>query len=213
LQRLRVDVIGLRRLEMARQLWAAGGDLRGTIAEVYLHRRGLLVPSDVNCLRFLAHCPRGTERLPALIAKMTSIVGSEFRAIHRIFLQPDGSDRLRDPLSKMTLGSAKDAVIKLVDDHDATFGLGLCEGLEDGLAIIGAGWRPTWATTAGGIARFEVLRGIESLTLFSDGDAPGRAAARKCVERWEAAGREALIVEPPRGIKDHNDLIKQAQHG
>jgi hypothetical protein len=113
----------------------------------------------------------------------------------------------------MTLGRAKDAVIKLVADEDTTLGIGLCEGLEDGLAVIGAGWRPTWATTAGGIASFRVLSGVGSLSVFSDGDAPGRAAALKCVERWRAAGREALVVEPPHGFKDHNDLVKPAHHG
>jgi putative DNA primase/helicase len=202
-----------KRFELARHLWDAAVDPAGTIAEVYLQKRGLFLPADVKCLRFHPRCPRGADRLPALIAAMMSTVGNELRAVHRIFLRPDGSDRLRDPLGKMTLGMARDTAIKLVADDDVTRGLGLCEGIEDGLAIIAAGWRPVWATTAGGIARFEVLSGIESLTVFADSDAPGRAAALKCAERWQAAGREALVVEPLGGIKDHNDLVKQARHG
>jgi hypothetical protein len=65
-----------RRLQLARELWAGAVDIRGTIAQTYLQRRGLMVPSEISCLRFHPHCPRGKERLPALIAKMTSVVGS-----------------------------------------------------------------------------------------------------------------------------------------
>ena len=74
-------------------------------------------------------------------------------------------------------------------------GLGICEGVEDALAILLNGWAPVWAaTSAGAIERFPVLPGIESSTVFMDEDAAGIEAAEACAERWALAGREALIA-------------------
>jgi putative DNA primase/helicase len=204
------ETVAATHLDLARKLWNEALDLRGTIGEIYLQRRGLVLPADVTCLRFHRACPRAADRLPAVVAAIRSATDNKLRAVHRIFLRPDGSDRLRDDRDKLTLGPMADGVVKLVDDDSVTLGLGICEGVEDGLAIIGSGWRPVWATTAGGIARFPVLSGIEHLTIFADGDAPGRKAAEACVARWRAAGRQAQIVEPPPGIKDHNDLVRDA---
>jgi hypothetical protein len=67
-----------------------------------------------------------------------------------------------------------------------TLGLGVCEGLETGLAIMQRlDWRPVWtATCAGAIATFPVLPGIESLTIFADCDSAGMRAAETCARRW-----------------------------
>ena len=83
-----------------------------------------------------------------------------------------------------------------------TTGLGIVEGVEDGLAVLLSGWGPIWvATSAGGIKRFPVLPGIECLTIFADPDAIGTESAEACAARWVAAGREACI-SLPREVKD-----------
>ena len=71
--------------------------------------------------------------------------------------------------------------------------------IEDGLAVLLSGWVPVWAaTSAGAVARFPVLPGIDSLTLFADSDAAGLKAAEACKDRWRAAGREVVIAQPGR---------------
>ena len=58
------------------------------------------------------------------------------------------------------------------------------------------GFEPIWAClSAGGIAKFPVLSGINSLTIFSDNDASqtGQKAAIECGARWQAAGKEVRI--------------------
>ena len=78
-----------------------------------------------------------------------------------------------------------------------TLGLGLTEGIEDGLAVLLSGWTPVWcATSAGAIERFPVLGGIDCLTVHADYDNAGITAAQACVDRWIAAGREAAISFP-----------------
>lgn len=189
--------------------------MAGTLAEVYLVSRGLSL-TETEALRFHPSCPRGKhERHPALIAKLTDIKGGDFRAIHRIFLQPDGRDRLRDEIGgKLSLGLTKGTVARLSADEEVTTGLGLAEGIEDGIAIMNSGWRPVWATVGrAGMASFPILDGIEALTLFCDNDAAGRNAARSCAERWHAANGETRIIDLPAAIKDHNDLVREALRG
>ena len=78
---------------------------------------------------------------------------------------------------------------------DVTHGLGLSEGIEDGLRILAHGWRPIWAAPdAGSIKAFPVLPGIRAITIFADNDQTGRDAARACAERWRAEGREATAL-------------------
>jgi len=91
----------------------------------------------------------------------------------------------------------KVGVIRLSPDEEVTQGIGICEGIEDGLAILLSGWAPIWcATSAGAIAKFPVLSGIEALTIFADPDANGMKAAGECAERWRAADRECLVSAP-----------------
>src|SRR5262249_34696680 len=112
--------------------------------------------------------------------------------VHRTFLDDGGKK-----LERKMLG--RQGVIRLSPDDDVTLGLGITEGVEDGLAVLLSGWRPVWAaTSSGAIARFPVLAGIESLTIFGDSDSPGMTAAETCCRRWAAEGRDARIVPPGR---------------
>ena len=86
----------------------------------------------------------------------------------------------------MMLGAALGAVVRLSADDEVTLGIGICEGIEDGLAILNSGWQPVWAClSTSGITAFPLLDGIEALTIFCDRDGPGFAAARKPQERGE----------------------------
>jgi hypothetical protein len=89
--------------------------------------------------------------------------------------------------------------IRLSPDDAVTLGLGLVEGVEDGLAVLLSGWSPVWAAAdAGALAKFPVLDGIEALTIFADADAAGMNAATECAARWTEAGAEARISPPVR---------------
>ena len=132
------------------------------------------------------------EGIGAVVALMTNAVTNEPTGIHRTFLNPDGSKRERKMLGRQ-------GVIRLSSDEEVTLGLGLTEGVEDGLAVLLSGWAPVWcATSSGAIERFPTLGGVEALTVFADDDPPGMKAAHACVTRWNDAGREARIS----GLKD-----------
>lgn len=193
--------------DAARRLWMAAQRAAGTPAEAYLASRGLSLPPDAP-LRFHPACRRGAEALPAMISLMTDPISAEPCGVHRTFLRSDGSGKA-DGSAKMMLGRA--GIIRLTPDDEVTLGLGIAEGIETCLAIAQrAGWSPVWACgSAGMIAKFPTLAGIETLTIFPDLDDKGAgiAAARQCAERWQTDGKEVAIAKPPHGRDWHDALI------
>ncbi|GAA0571143.1 toprim domain-containing protein [Craurococcus roseus] len=194
--------------EMALGLWREAVPLLGSLAEAYLRSRGLSLPHGAP-LRFHPACRRGPERLPAMVALMTGPTTGEPCGVHRTFLALDGTGKAPPGPSgegaKMMLGAA--GVVRLTPDEDVTLGLGLCEGIETGLALLQRfGHAPVWAAAAAGaVARFPLLHGIEALTVFADADAPGLASARACKARWAEAGREVRVVWPGQAGRDFAD--------
>jgi phage/plasmid primase-like uncharacterized protein len=153
-----------------------------------------------SVIRHHPACVFGKERHPAMIALMRDIRTDEPRGIHRTALSATGRAIIRDGKKlKLTLGPIRDAAIKLSADADVGHGLGICEGIETGLSIMAAGWAPVWALgSAGAMARFPVLSGIEALSIFADNDesSTGFRSAQACAARWLSAGREAVIYLP-----------------
>jgi hypothetical protein len=183
----------------AAQIWREAVNPRGTLAEKYLKGRNLDVADDLcgRVLRFLRHCPFGknnagnTIYVPALVVAFRPIRDDDEnrppQAIHRIGLKPDGTK-----IDKMMLGSVGGCAVKL--DPGVGKELGVCEGVETGLAIRAIGWQPVWALgSAGAIRTLEPIPGVETLTVFADHDPTGLAAARECAQRWADAGIEAFI--------------------
>ena len=193
--------------DLARRLWREAVRAAGTPAAAYLASRGLTLPAYAP-IRFHPQCPRGAERLPAMLSLMTDPITNEPTGVHRTFLRADGAGKADGP-SKMMAGRA--GVIRLVPDEEVTLGLGIAEGIETSLAIIqNAEWSPVWACgSAGAIAKFPVLAGLDCITIFADMDDSGAgiAAAEACAARWVAAGREAVIERPPVGLDWRDALV------
>ena len=69
--------------------------------------------------------------------------------------------------------------------------------------------RPSWALgSAGAIATFPVLSGVECLSLLREHDEGNKQASDACAAVWMTAGRVVLDVLPRAG-KDVNDSIRE----
>ena len=172
-----------QRIEHALNIFASATKLRGTLGERYfIERRGL----HIALLEDLHHCLRWREPERMIVALMTDAVTGAPCGIHRTFLNPDATKKERKMLGKF-------GVVCL--SQEVTTGIGICEGIEDSLAVLLSGWSPVWCCAgACGIACFPPLDGVEHLTVFADNDPTGVAAAAACVKRWKDAGREARVI-------------------
>lgn len=177
------------RTRVALRFWHETVPIAGALAECYLveHRK-----LDVRRRLTLDHCLRWHVGLQAVVALMTDPVSGKPIGVHRTFLDADGAKVERKMLGRQ-------GVVCLSPDGAVTAALGISEGVEDGLAVLLSGWSPVWAaTSAGAIARFPLLAGIEALTIFADADQAGQRAAEICAERWLADGRDVRIAAPGR---------------
>jgi hypothetical protein len=178
----------LGRTQAALQMWRETTPLGGTLGERYFvdHRR-----LDVRRLE-LAHVLRWHAQSCCVVALMTDQATNKLTGIHRTFLNSDASKRERKMLGRK-------GCIRLSPDDQVTLGLGLVEGVEDGLAVLLSGWAPVWAASdAGALASFPVLAGIDVLTIFADADVAGIKAAQQCAAVWAIAGKAARISPPAR---------------
>lgn len=195
----------------AMRIWNEGLPIEGTAGARYLQGRGL-DPSTMADLRFHASCPfQGGRRFPAIVALMRDIWTNEPRAIHRIFIEPDGSGKSRNPglggNAKWSLAPTAGTAVKLSPDEDLTHGLLIAEGIENAGFAMALGFRPAWALCgSGNVGSFPVLPGIEHLTIAGDTDPGGVKAANDCVERWINAGARSHVIFNIRDKSDLNDL-------
>jgi hypothetical protein len=131
----------------------------------------------------------------------------EFRAVHRIYLKPDGSGKadLSRERQKMSLGPTKGAAVVLGD----LSGQGPIlegEGVETVLSVVQALGLPGIATlslSCLGLPPLPVGRPVIILA-----DRGGELGAEKAAKLRAAEGREAHVMFPPDGFKDFNDVIR-----
>ena len=174
------------RIGIALQLWRQSGSISGTAGERYFVERRRLPIGSLP----LDHALRWNRRIGAVVGLMTDPVSGKPIGIHRTFLDSEGAKRDRRMLGRQ-------GVVRLTPDESVAGGLGLTEGVEDALAVLLSGWSPVWAaTSAGAVARFPVLLGIDTLTIFADADDAGLRAAQACCDRWRTAGRDAIVASP-----------------
>jgi putative DNA primase/helicase len=174
----------IARTAAALALWNASVDPRGTIVGRYLAGRGLELGDDIA-----GDVLRWHPGIAAMIAVFRNIVTDAPQAISRTFLDAEGRK-----LERRFLGPTKGAAIKLDCDGEVTTGLHIAEGVETAMAGRQLGLRPCWALgSAGAVASFPVLNGIEALTILQELDDASAKAVDACAERWHAAGREVIV--------------------
>lgn len=173
-----------------------------------LASRGLDLPPECagSVIRFHPALRFEGATAPAMVALFRDIRTDAPCGIHRTFYDPEGRK-----LGRKMLGRAAGAAIKLDADEDVLEGLTIGEGIETCLAARQLGFKPCWALgSAGAIAAFPVLPGIEALTLLLEDDKLGAnaRAAETCAARWLDAGREVFTVRPLDG-GDVNDALRR----
>ena len=201
--------------EAARRLWAMAKPLAGTLAEAYLHARGITDLRGCQALRFHPRCwyrsgddePRDQARhaWPALAAAVTALDGSMTGA-HRTWLDPASACKAPVSTPRRAMG--------LLLGNGVRFGRAVDvmvagEGLETILALRQV--MPTMpavaALSANHLAALELPADLRRLYLARDNDLAGCHAVETLAGRARAAGVEALTLVP--ALADFNEDLRR----
>lgn len=187
-----------KRIADAVALFRESISLKGTPAETYAASRRLV--TDDIAGRVL----RWNPRIGALVALFRNVVTGDPQAVSRTFLDAEARK-----IERKFLGPVGGAAIMLDPFDSIAQGLHVGEGIETCQSARQLGLRPTWALgSAGAIATFPILSGVECLTLLAENDSASAKAVETCGTRWFNAGRIVLINKPIGG-KDLNDALRR----
>ena len=198
------------RRKVARRVWESTEPLPGTIAESYLHARGVGHVSGAPALRFhpaLTH--RAVPgRFPALVAGVQDVHGG-FLAVHRIYLGREGAGKANVDPVKASLGSTASGAVRLAEPEPGR-PLLAGEGIESTAAAMAIFDAPGWAALGtGGLRAIELPEHVIDVVIAADRDAGGLRAAAALARRLEAEGRNVEIRRPHKG--DFNDALLMAR--
>lgn len=182
----------------ALRYWGESSEPRGSVVERYLNSRGLELDEGLAGEVIRIHRPTS-----AMVCLFRGIVDDQPKSISRTFLDKDGNK-----LGRKFLGPVGGCAVKLDPEEEVLAGLHIGEGIETAMSARQMGLRPAWALgSAGAIAAFPVLVGIECLSFLRERDEANEKAATECGLRWHAAKREVRNVWPDSGA-DLNDEVR-----
>jgi Toprim domain-containing protein len=197
--------------ESARRLFAMSQPIAGTIAEMYLRRRGITALQEIRALRFHPRCyyrpdaDAPTEVWPALIAAVTDLTG-KITGAHRTWLDPSARDKAPVDTPRRAMGYLLGNGVRF---GVATDVIAAGEGLETMLSLRSA--LPTLPTlaalSANHLAAILFPVALRRLYVARDRDPAGDVAVATLTERAQSAGIEALTLTPALG-----DLNEDLRH-
>lgn len=193
--------------EAARRLFAMAKPIGGTLAEAYLHGRGITALRNCTSLRYHPRCyyrgdeddPRDRVRdaWPALIASVTDL-GGKLTSAHRTWLDPSGLDKAPVSTPRRAMGLLLGNGVRFGVTTDI---LAVGEGIETMLSLRCV--LPTLpmvaALSANHLAALVLPPTLRRLYLARDDDPAGRWAVQTLTTRANEAGIEALTLEPALG--------------
>jgi hypothetical protein len=189
-------------LAKARRLWWSRRPIVGTVAERYLREARGISGALPATLGFL---PPWGEHPPALIAAFGIPTGPEPGAlaisptaivgVHITRLKGDGSGKDQHEPAKVMIGKSLGWPIVLAPPNDGG-GLGVTEGVEDGLSVAATLGLGTWV--AGSASRLPALAKripnyVNCCTIFAHDDEAGRDGARALAAKVRARGCEVAV--------------------
>ncbi|MBY0324663.1 MAG: toprim domain-containing protein [Reyranella sp.] len=197
--------------QSARRLYAMSRPITGTLAQTYLHSRGITTVSQFDPLRFHPRCyyrpdeHSPTETWPALIASVTDL-GGTITGAHRTWLDPSGQD-------KAPIASPRRAMGHLLG-HGVRFGvardvMAAGEGIETMLSLrmILPTLPMVAALSANHLAALLLPPTLRRLYIARDADPAGDAAMATLCNRADTAGIEPFVLSPC--FDDFNDDLRR----
>lgn len=199
----------------AQRLFAMAQSIAGTLAETYLHARGIAPGPGTDALRFHPRCyyraeDGAREAWPAMIASVTALAG-RMVAAHRTWLAPTdigarGGGKAPVDTPRKAIGPIRGNAVRFGIVGEV---MAAGEGIETTLAVRQV--LPTMpmaaALSATNLAALHFPDSLRCLYILRDNDLAGTQATSRLADRASQAGIKAVILEPSLG--DFNeDLLE-----
>ncbi len=197
-------------VDQALDIWDKSVSIEGTLAEAYLRFRGITIgiPSSLRFAKNLRYS--AAQNFPAMVAGIRMWPEKQVVAVHRTFLNQDGSEKapVRNP--KKLFGRVKRGAVRLAP---ATETLVIGEGIETCLSVMEATGLPAWAALSSSFLPAVLLPEMplaSTVIIAADNDGAGMSAAGRAMGIWREDGRKVFVAKPPGSINDFNDLLRGA---
>lgn len=205
-------------IELAQEVWDTSANIEGTLAEVYLRSRGIVIQPERFGFNMIpswydeATGECGPDR-PALVCRVTDVNDIGI-GIQRVFLAPDGKGKAQDMRApKLSLGRPATGAIRLgpqTGDHVI-----VVEGPEDGATV--SQLRPDQPVfVACGTSMMPLIEfpsAIRRVTIGADNGKAGMLAASKARAAFMDRGLEVRTVYPEPEFGDWNDQLRGLRRG
>lgn len=184
----------------ARRLFAISQPIPGTLAETYLHKRGIADLDGLASLRFHPRCyyrpdrNAPTETWPAMIAAVTDLDG-QITGVHRTWLDRDGCGKAPIDTPRRAIGLLLGNAVRFGVADDV---MAAGEGIETMLSVRSC--IPTMpmaaALSAAHLAAMLFPAKLRRLYVVRDNDPAGDRAMDILVGRTQAEGIETIAISP-----------------
>ncbi len=189
--------------QSARRLFAISWPIAGTLAEAYLHERGIVTVHHAGALRFHPRCYYRpdehalTEAWPAMVACITDLDG-RITGVHRTWLDRSGRGKAPIDTPRRAMGELLGNAVRFGPADDV---LAAGEGIETMLSLQCA--LPTMpavaALSASHLAALLLPPTLRRLYIARDADPAGDRAAATLSTRAQEVGLEAITLSPRLG--------------
>jgi Toprim domain len=193
----------------ARRLFALSRPIAGTLAETYLHGRGITKVDALDSLRFHPGCfyrrkDSSVVPWPAMIAAVTDIDGG-ITGIQRTWLDRSGTGKAPFDCPRRAMGDLSGKGVRFDAPTDV---MAAGEGIETVLSL--RSLLPSMPMVAGlssaHLAALSFPAALRRLYVLLDNDGAGKKAVACLVDRATASGIEPIVLAPKLG--DFNDDLR-----
>jgi hypothetical protein len=196
--------------ESARRLFAMSRPIAGTLAERYLHHRGIATLRNLESLRFHPRCyyrsgdESARETWPAMIAAVTDLDG-KVTGVHRTWLDKSGRGKAPFASPRRAMGELLGNGVRFGAPLDV---MAAGEGLETVLSVRSLLPRMPMiaALSSAHLAAIHFPETLRRLYVLRDNDPAGERAWATVLDRATATGIEAVVLTSELG--DFNDDLR-----
>ncbi len=196
--------------ESARRLFAMSRSISGTVAEIYLRKRGITTLHGTANLRFHprcyyrvdAHLP--TQTWPAMIAAVTDLDG-RITGVHRTWLDPSGQNKAPIDTPRRAMGHLLGNAVRFGLARDV---MAAGEGIETVLSLRSVMPKMPMAAALSAAHMTAILfpLRLRRLYIVRDNDAAGDGATARLIDRAKALRIEAITLSPT--LEDFNEDLR-----